>query len=83
MLNIDSNKFYSIKDAAQIFDVHPMTVYKWVSHGKLPIIEIRGRIYISGETIIKLIRAAVRIRQAAKKSIETAKELLPEDIEEG
>jgi len=81
MFNIDPQHFYRVKEAAQIFDVHVMTVYKWIEAGKLPIIDIRGRIYISGETIIKLIRAAVRIRQSTKGINQQSLDLLPLDLD--
>lgn len=79
MLNIDPDKFYCVKDAASIFGIHINTIYKWIQQGKLPVVDINGRLYIPGEVIINLIRAAVRICQAGKK-IEKTENLLPEDM---
>ena len=47
---------YSAKEVAERLDIHPVTVYRWVSAGKLLPIRIGRRVYFS----LSAMRNAIR-----------------------
>ncbi len=49
--NITDNRYYTVKEAAQILRVHPRTVRRWLKEGKLKGKKI-GRIWLIPKTEI-------------------------------
>jgi excisionase family DNA binding protein len=51
-------RFYSVAEAAAIFGLSPMTVYRAIAAGEFPAVRIRGRVIVPAGAIEAMIEAA-------------------------
>jgi len=51
--------FYSVADAARLFGMSEMTLYRAIHAGQFPAVRIRGRLIIPAKAIDAMIEAAV------------------------
>lgn len=51
-------KFYSVAQAAQIFGMSPMTLYRAIAAGEFPAVRIRGRLIIPAKAVDTLVDVA-------------------------
>jgi excisionase family DNA binding protein len=51
--------FYSVTDAARLFGMSEMTLYRAIHAGQFPAVRIRGRLIIPAKAIEAMIEAAV------------------------
>jgi len=51
--------FYSVADAARLFGMSEMTLYRAIHAGQFPAVRIRGRLIIPGKAIDAMVEAAV------------------------
>jgi excisionase family DNA binding protein len=51
-------RFYSVAEAAAIFGLSPMTVYRAIAAGEFPAVKIRGRVIVPAGAIDAMIEAA-------------------------
>lgn len=47
-------KFYKIKDVAEVFSVTRQTIYNWIAEGKVNVIRINGNPRISEKEVERL-----------------------------
>lgn len=53
-------RFYSVREAAQLLGVSPMTVYRAIADGELLAVRIRKRLIIPAHAIDELVEPAAR-----------------------
>jgi len=44
-------KFYSVAEAAEMFGMSPMTLYRAISAGEFPAVRIRGRLIVPAQAV--------------------------------
>jgi excisionase family DNA binding protein len=52
-------RFLSVSEAADVFQVDPMTVYRAIRAGEFPAVKLRGRYLVPAKAIEEMIDAAV------------------------
>lgn len=57
-------RFYSVAEAAKMFGMSTMTLYRAIHDGEFPAIRIRGRLIIPAKAVDDLSEAAVRTNTA-------------------
>ena len=55
----ESPRFYSVAEAARMFGMSPMTVYRAIAAGEFPAVRIRGRLIVPARAVEEMINAAV------------------------
>lgn len=53
-------QFYSVTEAAAMFGLSPMTIYRAIAAGEFPAIKIRGRFIVPARAIEAMIDAAAK-----------------------
>ena len=46
-----TRKFYSVAEAAQMFGMSPMTLYRAIAAGEFPAVRIRGRLIVPAKAV--------------------------------
>ena len=54
-----ARRFYSVAEAAQLFGMSEMTLYRAIHSGEFPAVRIRGRLIIPAQAIEAMVDAAV------------------------
>lgn len=55
----ESRRFYSVAEAARLFGMSEMTLYRAIHDGQFPAVRIRGRLIIPAKAIESMVEAAV------------------------
>ncbi len=61
---MSTDKLLTVKDAAKLLQVHPMTVYGWVRGGRLPCLRAGGRIRFRRESLFRWLGEVERRQNA-------------------
>jgi excisionase family DNA binding protein len=52
-------RFYSVGQAANMFGISPMTLYRAISDGQFPAVRIRGRLIVPAQAVEAMTDAAI------------------------
>lgn len=55
----EPRRFYSVAEAARLFGMSEMTLYRAIHDGQFPAVRIRGRLIIPAKAIEAMVEAAV------------------------
>lgn len=56
----ESPRFYQVAEAARMFRMSSMTLYRAISAGEFPAVRIRGRLIIPAEVVDAMVKAAMQ-----------------------
>jgi excisionase family DNA binding protein len=52
-------RFHSVAEVAQIFGTSRMTIYRAIREGQLPVIRVRGRLFVPARALDAMVEAAL------------------------
>jgi excisionase family DNA binding protein len=71
-------RFYSVAQAARMFGMSAMTLYRAIAAGEFPAVRIRGRLIVPARAVEAMVDAAV-----AEQTVVDAAGWVPEDVRRG
>lgn len=57
-------RFYNVAEVARIFGTSRMTIYRAIREGQLPVVRVRGRLFVPARALDDLVDAAMIARTA-------------------
>ena len=69
-------RFYNVAEVAQIFGTSRMTIYRAIREGQLPVVRVRGRLFVPARALDELVDAAVGFERVAAWAMARQQELL-------